>query len=620
MGLIFHTHNDADHTQARVSDIQVVDTLNSLRTLSFSFIADEDRKVAAKICDAPFSEVEVPDDNQRYLILSVDNPKIGIYRQYSITAVQVGKKLHWNWVKNKVNGTQSLENCLKMILPKPFTYQIHGKIDNYSFSEEFGGGYADELLEQLAGDFKFEWYFDNYTLHVASQIGQDEAFLFIDNLNCQKINIQYSDEDVQTVITGYASPKPIMKEVTKTETKTRTLGTAADWAWPFPDVGEGHFDSAQLFGVHPGGGFRRNGFHDGLDFGTANHPGNAVHAVHDGTVTIKSYMSGLQYYVVISGGGYNVVYQEAFSSPGKIAVNVGQSVKKGDIIGYRDTDHLHLGITRANFNYAVSRSFSNDGTWLDPQSVIRNGSNGGQRTENYVETTKELVDTGEKEYTVQYTYKSPYITSAGFPEIMHEDYVSEDNLTQDGLIKKLKEQITDYPSVQYTIDTVNFKKFSDYIKSSRPGDYGWLKDRLGVDVKVRISSVTYSYQDASKADAITFGNKRLDPVVWSVNSKKAYEENIKLGKTLQNELMQVRKESSLAISMADQSLAKFESMMQSITRTSQSTSESISESIKLSESASISDWLSTSQLESESLSQSLSQSITAGKLNTSEEG
>ena len=37
------------------------------------------------------------------------------------------------------------------------------------------------------------------------------------------------------------------------------------WGWPFPSVGQGSFTGAQLFGVNPGGEFRANGFHDGLE-------------------------------------------------------------------------------------------------------------------------------------------------------------------------------------------------------------------------------------------------------------------------------------------------------------------------------------------------------------------
>ena len=146
------------------------------------------------------------------------------------------------------------------------------------------------------------------------------------------------------------------------------------WGWPFPSVGEGYFSGAQLFGVNPGGEFRMNGFHDGLDFGSIDHPGSAVHAVHSGVVTQIGYIAGLENYVVVRSDEYTFVYQEAFSNKGNISVKVGQQVNTGDIIGYRDTSHLHLGITReTNVMKAIANSFNNNGTWLDPRALIKNG-------------------------------------------------------------------------------------------------------------------------------------------------------------------------------------------------------------------------------------------------------
>ena len=109
------------------------------------------------------------------------------------------------------------------------------------------------------------------------------------------------------------------------------------WGWPFPDVGEGHFSLGQTFGTHPQDGVgRTNGFHDGVDFGSVDHPGREVHCIHGGTVTIKSAMGGLGNFVVIhTPEGFNIVYQEAFSSPSNIIVSVGQKVKTGDVIEIR---------------------------------------------------------------------------------------------------------------------------------------------------------------------------------------------------------------------------------------------------------------------------------------------
>lgn len=182
---------------------------------------------------------------------------------------------------------------------------------------------------------------------------------------------------------GPTGTRRVNGPVTDTTTETLTNG----WGWPFPNVGEGSFSQAQRFGYD--GGYRTNSFHDGLDFGSVDHPGSEVHAIHGGTVVFKGYMGGLGNYVVThSTDGFNIVYQEAFSSAGQIRVNIGDKVKTGDVIGWRNTDHLHVGVTKADFYEAVKKSFTNDGTWLDPQALIKNGGDGSQSED---ESKKEEV-------------------------------------------------------------------------------------------------------------------------------------------------------------------------------------------------------------------------------------
>lgn len=182
---------------------------------------------------------------------------------------------------------------------------------------------------------------------------------------------------------GPTGTRRVNGPVSDTTTETLTNG----WGWPFPSVGEGSFSQAQRFGYD--GGYRTNSFHDGLDFGSVDHPGSEVHAIHGGTVVFKGYMGGLGNYVVThSTDGFNIVYQEAFSSASQIRVNIGDKVKTGDVIGWRNTDHLHVGVTKADFYEAVKKSFTNDGTWLDPQALIKNGGDGSQSED---ESKKEEV-------------------------------------------------------------------------------------------------------------------------------------------------------------------------------------------------------------------------------------
>lgn len=163
------------------------------------------------------------------------------------------------------------------------------------------------------------------------------------------------------------------------EVKTTHKGSLNSWGWPFPSVGEGHFMDAQLFGVHAGNG-RTNNFHDGLDFGSVDHPGSEVHAIHGGTVTRIGNDGYIGWYVVThSRDGYDIVYQEAFSNRGDIRVNQGQTIKTGDVIGIRDTSHVHIGVTKKSWyeGYTKGHSFDPNWAWLDPLKLIKEGGQKG---------------------------------------------------------------------------------------------------------------------------------------------------------------------------------------------------------------------------------------------------
>ena len=175
--------------------------------------------------------------------------------------------------------------------------------------------------------------------------------------------------------------------------------TGGTWGWPFPNVGEGHFSQVQSFGND--GGYRQNSYHDGVDFGSVDHPGREVHCIHGGTVTIKSSMGGLGNFVVIhTPEGFNIVYQEAFSSPSNIIVSVGQKVKTGDVIGYRDTDHVHIGVTKQDFYQAVRNSFSPAGGWVDPVKLIKEGGDGSKPQEGKKDQTVDNSNAARPKLTI----------------------------------------------------------------------------------------------------------------------------------------------------------------------------------------------------------------------------
>lgn len=346
-----------DYTAIKAQDVQITDTLNSFQTLSFSFIATPENEVAAKMM-IPLTVIEVPENGQKYRLLTASTAKVGKYLQYSVTAVHIAKDMRRYYRENRLPQTQSLRACLDfMFRDTPFSYVIDGDFPNFYFSEGFGENFVDELLTQCASDFKFEYYFDNYTLHIARQIGADNAFVFIDNVNCAKIAVSENYENIATHIVGYSNPK------------------------------------------------------------------------------------------------------------------------------------------------------QND-------------------SETSTETT----------YEQKNDYMSPIVESANWPVIDATPVKYDQTLDRETLLSRMKASLQDYPQIQYTIDSVNFKKFTRIKNDIAVGNQGWLRDRFGIDVKTRISSITWYPQDPTKTDAITFGNVMLDPVSWSVRNKRAFSQNFKLGQELQKKI------------------------------------------------------------------------------------
>lgn len=274
------------------------------------------------------------------------------------------------------------------------------------------------------------------------------------------------------------------------------------WGWPFP-CGEGSFMGGQLFGVQPGGGFRINGFHDGLDFGAYDHPGAEVHAIHGGKCTTGATWGGPEikwYFVITDSTGLNVEYQEGFSNPGCIRVQPGQVVHTGDVVAIRDMDHVHIGITRMDVRAAFGHAFSNDGTWLDPQQMIKTGGNaspGGDSGSSDVTTTTQTY------YSLHYTYRdeesiAKYGLQKGAPIVM-------DSIYDMNALKQYVEQTVQHdPPTTLTVSNVSETDFNI-------GDVWHLvAPELNLDTDVTLMGISYNPYNPSEDASVTFNNTGLD--------------------------------------------------------------------------------------------------------------
>lgn len=182
-------------------------------------------------------------------------------------------------------------------------------------------------------------------------------------------------------ISGSNSTAPVPKP-SQPANNQNTRQTSSNWGWPFPNIprnGEPVVDiNGQQYGhtgwIRPGS---NTDFHDGFDFGAGRYNGNVL-SVHPGTVKAISDDIGWWYVWVQSPDGYSEVYQECFNSASDIYVRVGQQVGVGTPIGHVTGNHTHLGITHSNIPVAYYHGFLDDGTWLNPVQVIKNGINDSQ--------------------------------------------------------------------------------------------------------------------------------------------------------------------------------------------------------------------------------------------------
>ena len=126
-------------------------------------------------------------------------------------------------------------------------------------------------------------------------------------------------------------------------------------------------------------------------------------------------------------------------------------------------------------------------------------------------------------YSCQADYFSP-LADSKIGKVWQDPYTSDTITDENQLKTALKGQLHDYPDVQYSMSWVTFRNNSQITNSIDIGNTGWLRDRHGLDVNVRIQSYTRYLDDHSgNNDSITFGNKIFDSTTWEVRQNQSKE-------------------------------------------------------------------------------------------------
>jgi len=144
---------------------------------------------------------------------------------------------------------------------------------------------------------------------------------------------------LQMVREAIPASKDALQDLTKDIAAQQAKERATPSIWPT----SGRITSSYGYRLSPFGYGRQ--FHSGIDIGASR--GTPIYATADGKVTFAGYQGGYGYVVFISHGyGYSTVYAHM----SKIAARAGQSVQRGDVIGYvgssgRSTGpHLHYEV------------------------------------------------------------------------------------------------------------------------------------------------------------------------------------------------------------------------------------------------------------------------------------
>lgn len=194
------------------------------------------------------------------------------------------------------------------------------------------------------------------------------------------------------------------------------------------------------------------------------------------------------------------------------------------------TIHIYKKLGQANQFVFIDGYNASKIQWTEDYSNIRTKIKGLGKQK----------DDGTYEATAEYNSPAQSIWGVKQAATIQDDRFTDKN----SLLNYIKSQLQDYPIVQYTMEQAKFEhhaKLSE-INKVAIGNSGLIKDRLGVDVDVRIIGMTIHPQDKKQSDTVTFGNKLFDYALNVAKRQKARDSNESLGKdinSLKNDVLSI---------------------------------------------------------------------------------
>lgn len=207
-------------------DYSITENLGSASTINATFPLTQENKYGASMIQ-PFARIREPTTHEEFYLDSPEIDDSGEIEVWTITGTQKGpKELSWQYISGTIKSDKSrdyklfVQECLEFLAEKTkhIAFQL-GDINQdgkpitlnlafgaQSYPDGFGNGNALDLLKKCAKDFGFEYRFENYNCIVSRKLGIKDAFVFIDSVNCQKINMQQTYSNIKTRINIKANP------------------------------------------------------------------------------------------------------------------------------------------------------------------------------------------------------------------------------------------------------------------------------------------------------------------------------------------------------------------------------------------------------------------------------
>lgn len=463
--------------------VSVTDTINSFPTLSFSFDATgQNLQIEGMI--GPDTTFTV--DGQQYRLTTSNPVPNTSYRVYAITATHIGYDLHGIYQMMTLTGSQSLKACLDLMTQgTSFKYQIDGNFSDHDFgTDTIGNGHGDDILAAIAQAWSCEYWFDNKTVHIAKTIGTNDAFVFVDRVNSTSISYNEDYSNMYTAIHGYGKPNEQQTSNNDEPVTTTNKSDFINYAKSF--VGKVPY----LWGGSTTNGWDCSGFVAYVfnHFGVSMHQ-PTTYEEFQGNVVSPPYQTGDMLFWGARGNTYHVA----------IALDANTLVMAAN--EQRGT---------------VMQSIS---AW-PPDFGVRNASMSAKLQDTETGDSNATTDLPVT-YTCEADYISPLVDK-GISKRWDSPFTSDTITDETTLMNALKAKLHDYPDVQYTMSWVNFKgKALSFDNDIKVGNTGWIRDRYGTDVSVRIQSFTrYLDNQVGNNSTITFGNKIFDASIWDNRSQQ----------------------------------------------------------------------------------------------------